>query len=54
VIGRLRIVIEGAKARGDQGPNVLLTGPSGMGKTSLAGWMLTSWVIPSWQRQGRL
>jgi Holliday junction DNA helicase RuvB len=37
VIGRLRIVIEGAKARGTKVPNVLLTGPSGMGKTSLAG-----------------
>jgi Holliday junction DNA helicase RuvB len=36
VIGRLRIVIEGAKARGTRVPHVLLTGSSGMGKTTLA------------------
>jgi Holliday junction DNA helicase RuvB len=46
VIGRLRIVIEGAKARGVRVPNVLVSGPAGFGKTSLAHVIANTLEVP--------
>lgn len=36
VVRELRIVLEGAKARGEMPPHLLLAGPPGLGKTTLA------------------